>query len=205
MSVSTRHVIIVPEDELCEAIMRRLLQDFRSDLVIDRVVLARGFGFIKSRVEVFKKASKIYPHLVLTDLDQVACAPTLLASWRAVGLPPELWFRIAVREVEAWLLSDREGIAAFLEISVANVPLRPEAERDPKGTLLALARRSRNRALREDLLPASGSRAAVGIGYNSRLSNFVAEGWNVERAVANAESLDKALQRLSGFLQEDAS
>jgi len=40
---------------------------------------------------------------------------------------PNFLFRVAVREVEAWLLAHREGIARFLGISEHLVPLMPTA------------------------------------------------------------------------------
>lgn len=52
-------------------------------------------------------------------------------------------FRIAVREVEAWLLADAEQAAGFLAVPLARIPAEPETLPDPKATLIALAGRSR--------------------------------------------------------------
>ena len=51
-------------------------------------------------------------------------------------------FRIAVREVEAWLIADREALAGFLKIKIMHVPYKPEELVDPKRVLLELATRA---------------------------------------------------------------
>jgi hypothetical protein len=115
-------------------------------------------------------------------------------------LPPRLLFRIAVREVEAWLLADREGIANFLGVAKIKVPQNPEAEHDPKNTLINLARKSRKRRLTIEIVPEPGSRASIGPLYNARLSEFVMEHWDVGNARLSSPSLDRALHRLSLFM-----
>ncbi len=58
---------------------------------------------------------------------------------------PYMCFRVAVREVEAWLLADREQIARFLSIARSRVPQSPETLDNPKQRLVELARHSRRR------------------------------------------------------------
>ena len=41
-------------------------------------------------------------------------------------------FRIAVREVESWIIADKEGIAEFLNVAVANFTDLPDNISDPK-------------------------------------------------------------------------
>lgn len=193
-------IAVIVEDELSGAVMRKLIAATGRDFVIDRMINARGHGQIKSGIEKFRTSSYVLPHVVLTDLDRNPCAPFLLEKWGATDLPPQFLFRIAVREVEAWLLADREGIAEFLHVAVNKVPHAPEAEEDPKRTLLNLARRSRKKRLAQELVPALGSSAPIGPLYNARLSEFVNDKWNIDQAKLLAESLSRTLNRLSIFL-----
>lgn len=198
--IPMQNIAVVVEDELSGAVMRRVIAATGRDFVIDRIINARGYGQIKSGIEKFRTSSYALPHVVLTDLDRCPCPPALLDNWGATDLPPQLLFRIAVREVEAWLLADREGIAEFLHVAVSKVPHAPEAENDPKRTLLNLARRSRKKRLAQELVPASGSAASIGPLYNARLSEFVNDRWNVDQAKLLADSLSRTLDRLSVFL-----
>ncbi len=66
-------------------------------------------------------------------------------------------FLLWVRHVEAWLLADRERISAFLGVGTVKVPRDPETLEDPTRTLVDLARQSRRRDIREDMVPRPGS------------------------------------------------
>lgn len=196
----TQPIALIVEDELSGAVMRRLIAATGRNFVIDRMINARGHGQIKSGIGKFRTSSYALPHVVLTDLDRYPCPPALLDNWGATDLPPQFLFRIAVREVEAWLLADREGIAEFLHVAVSKVPHAPEAEDDPKRTLINLARRSRKKRLAQELVPAPDSAAPIGPLYNARLSEFVNDKWDVDRAKLLADSLFRTLNRLSVFL-----
>lgn len=199
---SRRLIQLVVEDELSEAALRKLIDYSGREFTIHRVLRMGGFGQIKSRVQQFKNASHATPHIVLTDLDQYACAPELLTDWGANTLPSALLFRVAIREIEAWLLADRIGIAEYLTIPLTKIPLRPEDEPDPKRTLMNLARRSRKKRLTEEIVPAIGSRNSVGPLYNLRMGEFVRNVWNVPRAIENSIQLDRTLERISTFMIE---
>jgi len=195
-------IAVVVEDELSSAVMRRLIATTGRNFMIDRMINVRGNGQIKSGIEKFRTSSYALPHVVLTDLDSYPCPPALLDNWGAINLPPQFLFRIAVHEVEAWLLADREGIAEFLHVAVNKVPHAPEAEIDPKRTLINLARRSRKKRLAQELVPAPGSAAQIGPLYNARLCEFVNDRWNVEQAKLLADSLSRTLNRLTEFLPD---
>lgn len=110
--------------------------------------------------------------------------------------------RIPVRAIEAWLLADRERLAAFLGISVAIVSLNPELEADPKATLINLARRCRQTALREDIVPRPGSGAPVGPVYTGRIQQFVTGSkhrWRPEVAAEHSDSLRRCIDSLRNW------
>lgn len=199
------------EDEPSAEVLRKLVETQNARTEYPRILFREGFprvvggyGQIKKRAASFLKMaeSEIYA-LVLTDLDQGECAPMLIRKWFAVApgqpleLPCHLSFRVAVREVEAWLMADRDALAQFLQISVANFPRSPDDLRDPKQELLKIIRRKGRRTLRRDMLP-SGT-AHVGPRYNERICQYVADNWKPERAAPNSPSLHRAISALSRF------
>ena len=153
----------------------------------------RGKTHLKKRLAGYNFAAVHAPWLVLMDLDsEEDCAPLLKQS--LLPRPSEfMCLRIAVREVEAWLLADRESIATFLGVSRDLVPLSVEAIEDPKGTIVNLAKRSRWRAIQEDLVPAEAGGRQVGSAYTSRLGEFVAGKWRPDVAAGRCESLARTL------------
>lgn len=190
-------VVLVVEDALSEAALRKMITF--SNLFIGRIVCTRGNDQIRQGIEKFRNASHVLPHVVLTDLDRYPCPLALLEDWEATDLPPQLLFRIAVREVESWLLADREGIAQYLQIPLVKVPLYPEMESDPKRTLINLARRAKKKRLAAEIVPAVGSRAPIGPLYNERMGEFVTQQWDVQRASENSDSLARAMRRICEF------
>jgi hypothetical protein len=199
MSISPSIVIAV-EDELSGAVMRKLISSSGRNFTINRVFNARGNARLKDGMTKFREASRVVPHVILTDLDRCPCPPELIKNWKANQLPPQLLFRVAVREVEAWLMADRVGIAAYLHIDISKVPHAPEKEEDPKRTLINLARKSRKRRLSQEIVPEAGSAAKIGVLYNTHFVNFVNSRWDIEQACLCAPSLARTLSRISTFL-----
>ena len=200
--MSHHSVVVVVEDDLSEAVMRRLIVEANQSLKIDRIINERGNQMIRVGMqEKYPSASHVIPHIILTDLDQIACAPTLINFWHANNSPSRLLFRVAVRETESWLLADRHGVAGFLAVPVARIPANPETLPDPKRVLINLARRSRKLRLAQEIVPAPGSAAPIGPFYNARLSEFVASSWNVDEARRTAPSFNRAFERVAEFLQ----
>jgi hypothetical protein len=154
-----------------------------------------GYGNIKRNINNYNKAAKHIPFFVLTDLDQNECAPSLINEWIDGTQSSKLLFRIAVREVESWLLADRSGISKLFDIDKALVPLSPDGLSDPKAKLISLAKKSNNRKLRLEIMPADQF-TSIGPGYNVVLCNFVNTSWNLQEARSNSPSLDKAMKAL---------
>ena len=201
MTIASSLVIAV-EDELSGAVMSRLISFSGRNFTINRVFNARGNVRLKDGMTKFCEASRVLPHIVLTDLDRCPCPSELINNWNANQLPQQLLFRVAVREVEAWLMADRAGIAEFLHIDVNKVPHAPETEEDPKRTLINLARKSRKRRLSQEIVPEVGSTAKIGVLYNTHFVNFVNSQWNISQACLSAPSLKRTLSRISTFLSE---
>ncbi len=191
------NLYLAVEDALSEAIGYRLVHETLGKNTHVQVLCKGGNGYLRSNLDKFMTLASRYPVLLLTDLDNVACAPALKAEWfNGKSIPDKLMFRVAVREAEAWILSDRSGVANFLGVSDARIPRSPDAIADPMQTLVNLARRAK-RGLREDLVPTEGSLTPIGIGYNKRLSSFVEKSWNLSEALSNSDSLRRAYRRLA--------
>lgn len=200
--MSQQSLLIAAEDELSCAVMQRLIEASGRPFLVSRILNTRGNDQLMKNMAKFKAASRVVPHIVLTDLDHHPCPPALIEQWQANVLPPRMLFRVAVHEVEAWLLADREGLAKFLDIAVNKIPHEPETEADPKRTLINLARKSRKRRLALELVPETGSAARIGPLYNVRMREFVSNTWNIQRACNHAPSLVRTVSRLSTFLPE---
>ena len=178
-----------------EAVVRRLIA--HAGGTPGAVYGRQGKSLLRQRIAGYNNAARRVPWIVLVDLDRDAdCAPPLRNAW----LPQpasHLCFRVAVREVESWLLADVERLADFLGVSRSRVPAQPESLNDPKETLVNLARTSRRRDIREDLVPRPEGGRRVGPAYSSRLIEFVSGRWRPEIAARRAESLRRAIACLT--------
>ena len=183
------------EGPIDEAVVRRVL----SSLSIEAGTFYHAsIPAFEVRLRRLNHAAHHSPWFALCDLDQEECAP--LRSRRYLPAPsPGMCFRIAVQAVEAWLLADREAIARFLRVSKDAIPLAPEGERDPKSHLVAIARRSRSRAIREGLTPGEGDSRRVGPEYALMMEEFARERWSPQRAADRAPSLRRAIERCRRF------
>ena len=181
-----------------EAVIKSLIAE--AGAVPGQVYGKRGKPFLRQSISGYNNSAKFRPWIVLVDLDQdAACAPQLCRNWLAAK-SVMLCFRVAVRAVEAWLLSDRESIAKFLSVSISLVPMDPESEADPKKVMVNLASRSKRRSIREDMVPRPESGRSVGPAYTSRLIEFIQSSlWRPKIAVERSHSLRRCrlcLERL---------
>lgn len=104
-------------------------------------------------------------------------------------------FRVAVREIESWLLADHQAMRSLLGQKAGKLPEAPDDLPDPKQTLLSLAQRAK-RDVREDIVANRGSVASQGLGYNARLGQVIRQAWEPARAADRSPSLVKARARL---------
>jgi hypothetical protein len=130
-------------------------------------------------------AATIGPILGLADLESFPCPSGLILDHLKFALHPHFVLRIAERMLESWLLADI-ALAKFLGVSSALLPRRPDAETNPKQTVINLARRSRSRSVRADLVPEEGSLGIVGKGYTPRMSEFIEQHWRPDDSLRRA-------------------
>lgn len=187
---------LATEDELSEAVGVRLIRYAFGDSSIGHKLGKQGNGYLIRNLPKFRQMARREPVLILTDLDNAQCPARLIEDWSSgQHFPRNLLLRVAVRETEAWILADRDGMAALLGVSRDRIPLNPEELDDPKRFLLNLARAA-PRGIRSELIVNKSATASQGIGYNRILSSFVTQSWNLVAAAERSISLGRALNRL---------
>lgn len=189
--MTTTRVTIAVEGPVDEAVVRRVLEELRVEA--GPVHIKRGKERLRARISAYNHAARLAPWVVLVDLDQeTPCAPALVAKW----LPEPsggMCFRVAVHQVEAWLLGDREGIARFMRVDRSRVPPEPELLPDAKQVMIDLARLSTSREIQRQMVPARDSEARVGPVYTAMLIEFASGVWNPQRAAEVCPSLSRFL------------
>lgn len=188
-----------------EAVVKRLIAE--AGATVGPVYGKQGKKVLRAGINGYNNAARHRPWIVLVDLDQEAdCAPNLCRAWISQK-SPKLCFRVAVREVEAWLLSDRESIARFLSVPVSRVPIDPESELNPKQTMVNLAAKSMRKSIREDMVPRPGSGRSVGPAYTSRIVEFIQSTdplWRPNHAANHSQSLRRCIRCLEQLVQREA-
>ena len=192
------NIILVVEDRLSDAVATKILQHF--DIEIVRRVIYEGNSYLQRKAQSYNHAAYHECGIfMLTDLDSPnICPPTLIESWVKGRLNPWFFLRVAVMEVESWIMADRQAVSEFLEIPTHRIPRNTDQIASPKEFLVSLARRSRNAGLREALVPAQRDRTSkTGNGYTAQLGQFVRAHWSLERAATVSPSLKRTLDRLN--------
>jgi len=178
-----------------EAILRSLLATVGRSAAT--VYLQGGKSRLLLKLPGSNAAAAYSPWIVMVDLDHDApCAPEYVASQLAAPAS-QMRFRVAVRQAEAWLMGDRERLAAYLRVPQSRVPADPEKEPDSKEAMVTIARNSRDRHIRADMVPVAGSGRRTGPNYAGRLIEFATQRWRPTVAAERIDSLSRCLQRLA--------
>jgi hypothetical protein len=188
------------EGDVDEVVLRRVVSPFR--LILHAVYGKKGKHNLTEKLPAYNAAAQFAPWIVLRDLNQDAiCAPELT---RALLPIPSLFmcFRIVVRQVEAWLFADPEELGQFLGVPMSAIPNNPEGVANPKQEMVNLARSSRFRTIREDMVPRAGSGRSVGPAYTSRLVEFASKRWRPDVAEQNSDSLSRCRARIKSLIQK---
>jgi hypothetical protein len=177
-----------------EAVARAVAES--RGLRLGNVYGRQGKGQLLKRLSGYMEASIHSPWFVLLDLDTDAeCAPAFLDQHASIP-PVTLCLRVAVREVESWIMADRSPFARFMGVSGASVPGDPDELDDPKQTLVNLAQSSRSREIRNGIVPTPGGHRTEGPLYTTLLTEFVEDRWSPGRAATRSPSLTRCLAAL---------
>ena len=197
--MNLNNVILAVEDALSNAISTKILKHFGIEIVHTIPNIYQGNSYLQRRAPELNRSAAGPPYIFMfTDLDSPQnCPPQLIQSWIRAPLNSGFFLRVAVMEVESWIMADRRALARFLSIPENRIPSNPDDIDNPKEFLVSLARRSNRRRLRDQLVPASrATTAKVGPEYNSRFSEFVRAHWDLERAAVTSPSLKRTVDRI---------
>jgi len=195
----------VYEDEITHQIMLKIYDYFQGCFSESTAIPCYGKGKIKKQIKAYNYAAQYGYFFVITDLDDdYECAPSLIKDWLPEQHTRQFLFRVAVHEIESWLLADRENFAAFFSVSQGLIPLNPDKETDPKHIVISLAKRSKKRDIRETIVPID-EYASIGPGYNIQFQSFIKHTWNIDSARKNSPSLDKTIKSLERIAGEIAN
>jgi hypothetical protein len=187
------------EGDVDEAVARRLI--VQAGAQPGAVYGKHGKAALRNKIHGYNNAARHAPWLVLVALDDDAhCAPPLRRDWIAEPAP-RLCFRVAVRQVEAWLMADAETLAPYLRVARRRIPAAPEGLANSKVVVVNLARQSRRRDVREDMVPREGGGRTVGPAYTSRLIGYVAAHWRPDIAATRSNSLQRAIACLKRLVE----
>ncbi len=192
-------ISIAVEDLLSEVVVHALLCQSGKRFIIDACYGKKGSGYLKKRIEGFNEAARIKPFLILTDLDNTECAPSLIGNWLRHPQSNNLIFRIAVREVESWVMAHRNAFSSYFKIPEELLPLKPDEIENPKSQLIEVVKKSKIREYKEAIIPSSNSTATIGPNYNVILGTFIANKWNAEKAAKYSPSLLRAVSAIKDF------
>ena len=153
-------VDVAVEDELSELIVLKLLATSATSgrsYHVGTTCRRGGFGYLRGTIKGWNAAAAGKPFVVLTDLDLSPCPSHLIQEWLTSKQNPTLIFRIAVKEVEAWLLADVSNLSDYLRVASRLIPKRLDEISDPKDSIIDLARQSRLKSVRDSLVPRPGT------------------------------------------------
>ena len=191
---ATATISAAVEGSLDEAVVSRLIRNVGA--LPGTVHGKNGKPYLRDRISGYNNPARHAPWVVLVDLDaEDVCAPSVQGAW----LPDpaaRMCLRFAVQAVEAWLMADTERVAAFMGVARSRVPQDPERLEHPKQAMVNLARHSRRRDIRDDMVPRQGSGRGEGPAYTSRLIEYATDRWRPDDAAARANSLRRALRCL---------
>ena len=188
-------IAVATEDELSEAIALRLISEVQQPHEVAHKLRRGGFGYLRSRMDSWCQMAEHQVMVVLTDLDRANCLVEFRDQWLADRpLPASLVFRIAVREVESWVLADHQAMRELVG-KKGVLPPQPDTLPDPKQALLGLGKTA-PKSVRDDLIKTIDGQLRQGVGYNARLTHWINTVWSPARAAERSPSLARARIRI---------
>lgn len=195
-------IYVIGEDVLCCAIGERLARDILGWPLAQPVINKRGVTKLVKDMQRHIGLARAHAVLCIADTDR-GCAKELRGRWLPAHTPERFLLRLAVPMIESWLMADHKALAEFFGVADSVVPRNPDDEPNAKRTMLGLARRSKRRILREEVV-STFDPSKPGTGYNTHLRSYVATNWRLQEAVQRSPSLARAVRRIDALKNADA-
>jgi len=104
---------IICEDVIHEAVIKKIL-DSTELFEVDSPYVEGKRSNIQEKIIKYNMSAEENNFFCLVDLDFDKCAPSLIKEWfDGFDKNPRLIFRVAVPEVESWLIADTKNFARF--------------------------------------------------------------------------------------------
>jgi hypothetical protein len=166
------------------------------DLLEATIISKRGKSNLDAALPELNRAARGIRCLVIRDLDDDAPCAGELCRKLLPSPSANMFFRIAVRETESWLIADRDRFAQFMGLPLNKIPQNVDELADPKALVTSLAARSRISRIREGIPPRPGSGVVVGPGYAGIIGEYAASAWRPHVAQNSSPSLRQCIARL---------
>ncbi len=192
-------ISVLVEGNLDDTVARNIIESEGGK--VGNIYGRNGVGYINKKIEGFNGLAQGTPILTLVDIMDVNldCPAEIVKKW----LPhrhEQMLLRFVVREIESWILADRNSISRFLGVRMPLVPHHPENLEDPKATLVELARNSGKEGLKSAIVPSLETMNDEGPAYTSRMQRFVRSQWSPTDAMENAPSLHRCIRAVRNIL-----
>lgn len=196
-----KQILVVGEDPLTCALGEQLVKELLPGWVMALPPInTKGITKLVPELPRFiQQATHVQPVLCIADTDG-KCPKELLSAWLPQVTPGKFSLRLAVSEAESWLIADRKALAEYFEIAEKHLSKLPDEEGDPKRHMLNLARKSKKRDLRIEMISPTDS-SKQGSGYNPHLRQFVRMHWSAQRAANNSPSLARAIRGITNLAE----
>lgn len=189
------------EDSLSEAVLRKIIKSSINRYSIGHCYGKRGKDCLRKLLQSLNRNKTCCPFIVVVDLDNDECAPSLIKQWLPCGKQNnDLVLRIAVREIESWVLAHRKAFSKYFGVSINKIPCNTDSIIDPKEFLIGLTKTSKIKNVRESIVPKPNSTAKIGPDYNGVLIEFVSKCWKPNEAKLCSNSLLKAVENINRFI-----
>ncbi len=193
----TIQVYIATEDVPSEQVAQKLIE--AANMQVAYRFRSNGRTYLEKNFGKYINLAKREAVLLIADFDRstpkTPCPSRLIEEWLGgKEKPVKLLARVAVHEIESWLLADEEAFRRFLGGSV-RIPANCDEIDDPKLFILNAARKKK-RLGREGFFRIDPGGLRPGVEYNAMLSEWIASEWSPERASKKSPSLKRAIERL---------
>lgn len=200
MNLAYVHLLV--EGALDEPVLRQITKH-NSSIEVVACSVKHGKQNLRAQINNYNRAAVSQRFICLVDLDNDECAPSLIRQWLPEGRHPNFLFRVVIREVESWLMADRKNFAEYMGVNFNKIPPYPDSENDPKQLVVNLAKRSKFKRIRQNMIPRENSTSKVGKAYIDELSVFAAKYWNIDAACQNSSSLQRAVMAVKNIITSD--